>query len=382
MTERQPKSASPTHTPSHQSHPTASYYSPQPLSIVKLQAVIGNQAVQRIFLGSLLLASSAVAATLSKRVLEFVDAGITRLTADYVNPILSDVASNSELQNAYQKAISEIQMAPPDTQQDVIDQHAWKIMKLLETQFINDPDASTLDLLSSEDRKKYKDFRWGKFDFPGDKPGSPKKGRNEGRAVGMANALSELLPERRVNIRTGKKPHGIVTKDEFKHSETLRDFIKSELVPVAGEAGEKLNKDAAEAYARMKEAAAEDGVILKIKDSYRPPEVSKKRAAKAGNKSAIADFSAHNLGLAIDLKMSQGKQRFKEVRTTPMQNVVDMRESPVHKWLFLNADLFGWFPYQNEPWHWEYNPPGFKEQFDNQAFAYWLGQELMSWMKD
>jgi hypothetical protein len=21
----------------------------------------------------------------------------------------------------------------------------------------------------------------------------------------------------------------------------------------------------------------------------------------------------------------------------------------------------GWYPYQNEPWHWEYNPPGFRE---------------------
>jgi hypothetical protein len=34
-----------------------------------------------------------------------------------------------------------------------------------------------------------------------------------------------------------------------------------------------------------------------------------------------------------------------------------MRQSPVHKWLFLNAARFGWFPYNAEPWHWEYNPP-------------------------
>ncbi len=381
MTERQPKRANPTHASSRHPHQTAPH-SPQAVSIVKLQSVIGNQAVQRVFLGSLLLASSAVAATLSKRVLEFVEQGQTRLTADYVNPILADISGSSELQSAYQKAIGEIQMADPEAQQGVIDRHASAIMRQLENQFVNDPKASTLDLLSPEDRKKYRDFKWGEFDFPGDKAGSPRKGANEGRAVGMANAMDDLFPEKRVNIRTEKQPHGIVTKSEFKSSATLREFIKSELVPVPDEPGEKLNAAAAEAFVRMREAAAEDGITLKLKDSHRKPEVSEARAEKAGNKSAIADFSAHNLGLAIDLKMSHGKQRFKEVRTTPMQNVVDMRKSAVHKWLFLNADSFGWYPYQNEPWHWEYNPPGFKEQFDARAAGYWLGQELLKWLED
>ena len=44
-----------------------------------------------------------------------------------------------------------------------------------------------------------------------------------------------------------------------------------------------------------------------------------------------------------------------------MAEVVRMRESPVHKWLLLRGEEFGWYPYQNEPWHWEYNPPGFRE---------------------
>jgi hypothetical protein len=42
---------------------------------------------------------------------------------------------------------------------------------------------------------------------------------------------------------------------------------------------------------------------------------------------------------------------------------LDYSESPVHKWLFVNGEQYGWYPYQNEPWHWEYNPPGFRELF-------------------
>lgn len=381
MTERQTRNARTGHPP-HRPPSTPQPHPQQPLGILKLQSTIGNQAVQRIFLGGLMMASSAVAATLNKRVMDLVDSGQSRLTVHYVTPILNNIPGNAALQAAYQRGIREIQLAEADAQDVVIDQQAAAILRLLETQFVSDPHASTLDLLSPAERKKYKDFKWEQFDFPGDKADSPKKGANEGRATQMAHALSELFPEKRVNIRTEAQPHGIVIKDEFKKSDTLRDFIKSELVNVPGEGGEKLNQAAAEAYVRMREAAAEEGIILELKDSYRRPEVSQARAEKAGNKAAIADFSAHNLGLAIDLKMSQGKQRFKETHTTPMQNVVDMRSSAVHKWLFLNADRFGWYPYQNEPWHWEFNPPGFKEQFDARAAGFWLAQELANWLKD
>ena len=83
-----------------------------------------------------------------------------------------------------------------------------------------------------------------------------------------------------------------------------------------------------------------------------------------GNPNAVASFSSHSLGLAIDFKMSH-REDFKvtEAATRPMSEIVRMRESPVHKWLLLRGEEFGWYPYQNEPWHWEYNPPGFREIF-------------------
>jgi hypothetical protein len=46
-----------------------------------------------------------------------------------------------------------------------------------------------------------------------------------------------------------------------------------------------------------------------------------------------------------------------------MANVVRMYRSPNYKWLVFNASRFGWFPYRREPWHWEYNPPGFAARF-------------------
>ena len=46
-----------------------------------------------------------------------------------------------------------------------------------------------------------------------------------------------------------------------------------------------------------------------------------------------------------------------------MSNVAGMRASPVYKWMLLRGAEFGWFPYGNEPWHWEYNPEDFRDRF-------------------
>jgi hypothetical protein len=163
----------------------------------------------------------------------------------------------------------------------------------------------------------------------------------------------------------------VLLKPEFKaDQERIVAFIESQLSRVPGSPGHRLNQEALARFVEMRDAAAREGVELAIvgpKSAHRSAEVAARRAKAAGNPKAVAEFSAHALGLAVDLKMSHGAGRsrraFKEATTKPMQNVVDMRQSPVHKWLFLHAAEFGWFPWHNEPWHWEYNPPGFKEQF-------------------
>ena len=112
----------------------------------------------------------------------------------------------------------------------------------------------------------------------------------------------------------------------------------------------------------MREAAKAEGVDLIILSAHRHPAAARANAARAGNSNAVASFSSHSLGLAIDFEMSHRDQiQFKGISTRPMSELVRMRESPVHKWLVLRGERFGWYPYQNEPWHWEYNPPGFRE---------------------
>ena len=120
--------------------------------------------------------------------------------------------------------------------------------------------------------------------------------------------------------------------------------------------GKKLNKYAANSFNLMKATAANDGVNLKIHNSDRTKESAEENCKNANNPAAVACFpNSHNLGLAVDLYMSVGNQKFTELGAT-MPNTVNMFQSPIHKWLFLNAAKYGWYPYTPEPWHWEYNP--------------------------
>lgn len=219
-------------------------------------------------------------------------------------------------------------------------------------EFIRDTSRSTLERLPAPERDRYLAFAWQHGDFPG----GP-RGPNEARALAMFAALSRLRPERRVNIG----PHAVVRESEF--DAATQAFIRRSLIAVPGEARKQLHPDAADAFVRMREAAARDGVTLSIHNSYRRPEHASANAAASGNPNAVARYSAHMLGLAVDLNMSQGSLRVLETRTRPFQNVVDMYKSPVHKWMFLRGEPFGWFPFAFEPWHWEYNPPGFRARF-------------------
>lgn len=58
--------------------------------------------------------------------------------------------------------------------------------------------------------------------------------------------------------------------------------------------------------------------------------------------------SAHHSGRAIDLYLGF---------SLSSKNVQKIRATSVYKWLVQNAVRFGFYPYLQEPWHWEYNPP-------------------------
>jgi hypothetical protein len=270
------------------------------------------------------------------------DAGATRLPANYIWTTLKDRDDDATINAAFETAL---------TKHCCCSQRA--LAEALELKFIHDPKTSGLDILGPELSKHFREFDWQENDFPG----GP-EGPNEQFADVMVDALDLVLPERRANSTRD----AVVLRAEA--TEAVWNFITNQWAVVPEQESRMLNRHALESFVRMLAQAQADGVDLIILSSHRNPLVAQRNAARAGNPNAVASFSSHSLGLAIDFKMSH-REEFKvgEASTRPMAELVRMRESPVHKWLVLQGEKFGWYPYQNEPWHWEYNPPGFRDLY-------------------
>jgi hypothetical protein len=265
---------------------------------------------------------------------------VTRLHPHYVRETLKDSGKNEPLDSLFREALAEGS-----------EESRLALIEVLECRFIHDTNTSALDLLGPELSEHFREFDWQYGDFPG----GP-EGPNEQFADVMVDVLDLICPERRAN----QGMVGVVWRREA--TPEVWDYITNCWVPVPGQENRKLNTHALESFIRMREAAKVDGVDLIILSAHRHPAAARANAARAGNSNAVASFSSHSLGLAIDFEMSHRDQiRFKGISTRPMSELVRMRESPVHKWLVLRGEQFGWYPYQNEPWHWEYNPPGFRE---------------------
>lgn len=278
--------------------------------------------------------------------------GRTLLRSDDIRTSLLARASNPDLQRGFDLAMQVIVAMPESAE---IHAQGEGLVRMLEDQFIRDPSRSALDLLPPDRASLYRGTRWGVNDYPGH--GSEPAGPLEGRATTMAQELAGIRPERRPNVG----PSAVLTREQATAARWA--FIEANLVDVPGQPGRRLYREAASAFSRMQEIAQYDGVDLRILDAWRSRARAAANAASSGNPNAVASFSSHSLGLAIDLQMSAGSQTYRETTTHPMQNVADMRSSPVHKWMVLRGESFGWYPFGNEPWHWEYNPPGLRERF-------------------
>jgi hypothetical protein len=272
---------------------------------------------------------------------QFAEARATRLSANYIWATLKDREQDPDIKVAFERALV------GDTREPRL-----ALLRALELKFIRDPKTSGLDILGPELSHHFRDFDWHEDDFPG----GP-KGPNEDFADVMVDTLDLVRAERRAN----SNGDAVVLRAEA--TAPAWDYMTNRWVAVPGQERWKLNSHALDSFVRMREQAQLEGVELTILSAHRYPEVAQRNATRAGNPNAVASFSAHSLGLAIDFQMSQGDLKLKETATRPMSEVVRMRESPVHKWLLLRGEEFGWYPYQNEPWHWEYNPPGFREIF-------------------
>lgn len=220
-------------------------------------------------------------------------------------------------------------------------------------------------------RQRFLQQDWSGIEFPGNVPkqrATAEVQRQSALARELFAAIERLAPERRV-------PRTIRFRDRPAH-------------PVPGQPGHRLYGEARDAFVRMRDAALKDGVKLFILSSWRSRAQQAKLSANQRNPNAVArGVSAHNYGLAIDLRMSVPALPVLETCTrefakctkadranpakaglpTKMANLVRMYRSPVYKWMLLRARAFGWYPYRNEPWHWEYNPPGLKARFEGDA---------------
>ena len=243
--------------------------------------------------------------------------------------------------------------------------------------WIHDPNASVLDKLPSGSGQYYRNFGWERYDYPGankakNSPFSDKDpGPNEKLAEKMFAELRDLIHERRPTAGA-TAIFCAATDGRCNPVEQMNDIIWKHVL--ASETyndgkGHKLNKYAGTKFAEMQAAAKKDGVELEINNSHRSCESSNTASQNLGPGSgnAIAACpNSHNLGLAIDFNMNQDDWPLNhafEVSTGPFSNIIKMMQSPVYKWLSINAQKYGWYPYIKEPWHWEYNPAGFRSEF-------------------
>ncbi|QWT21565.1 M15 family metallopeptidase [Bacillus sp. NP157] len=232
-------------------------------------------------------------------------------------------------------------------------QRAW-VLALDRSAMERLPDAAMRDRFLGQD--------WSGIEFPGNVPrgehATDEIKRHWTLARSLFNAMAGVTPERRVP--------------------SMLRFHEHPARPVPGQPAQKLFAEARDAFTRMRDAARADGVGLVILSSWRSRTQQASISANQPNPNAAArGVSAHMYGLAIDLQMSVGGLPVKEINTrvdrasaakagtaAKMGNLVRMYRSPVYKWMALRGRDFGWFPYRNEPWHWEYNPPGFKARFE------------------
>jgi D-alanyl-D-alanine carboxypeptidase len=136
-----------------------------------------------------------------------------------------------------------------------------------------------------------------------------------------------------------------------------------DLVTIAGYGGIKvlLHRLAALFWSRLIDAARIDGIadpyLLPLSgyrsvarqqqlwqaalEKYGSPEQARMYVAPPGS-------SAHQSGRAVDCWLGSSPDS---------QNVLKQQQTTAYVWLVDNAERFGFYPYEKEPWHWEYNPP-------------------------
>lgn len=258
--------------------------------------------------------------------------------------------------------------ADPTDVEGLVDVAAARIGHTIELLFIKDPKRSMLEFLGPGRKEHWEQVEWGPDDFPGD------GGQNEGQARAMFNELASVRSERRPHIGATK-----ITNISSISQQRWEEMIKPNTVPVTG-VGLRKNKfrrgghhgrmmpEPAEALERMSRAAVLDGIPLEAESISRSPDEALRNAQRRGNRQAVAELSSHMLGGTIDFTLAPPQNDnfsvTNETSTSSMHSYVfEYYRSAVAKWLYLYSEDFGFHMFKKEPWHFEYNPEGYSERF-------------------
>jgi hypothetical protein len=255
--------------------------------------------------------------------------------------------------------------------------------------FIKDVAASAIDLLPAKQRARFQAITWGWLDFPGGQkwardmtPEVLAKYRTDASLVEKTTKSGEIYfvgkhqadaedlfkalaaagaGERRVNTGT----EAVLIAEGYRLDPAAFDkFLVDQLESVPGEGKVKMHKEAKEAFVKMRAAAKADGVALNIGNAYRSRESEAAGAARNTNRKAFGAFSPHSMGLAMDLDLhAKGDGLDFGEQQTLMSKLPNMMKTAAYKWMYAHGASFNFYQYRAEPWHWEYNPPGFKDRF-------------------
>jgi D-alanyl-D-alanine dipeptidase len=152
-----------------------------------------------------------------------------------------------------------------------------------------------------------------------------------------------------------------------------QDPAQTDLVTVTGVGGKRiqLHRLAAGAWRAMVDAARVSGIqhpLLLPTSGYRSSahqaRLWQRALQKYGSPSEARKWvappggSAHQSGRAIDLYLGSSNDS---------RNVARLRRTPAYQWMVKNARRFGFYPYEREPWHWEYNPPSRARELEGES---------------
>lgn len=135
---------------------------------------------------------------------------------------------------------------------------------------------------------------------------------------------------------------------------------------------QRLHWRAAEAFAKLREAALEAGLDLRIASGWRPQLWPTREAyerdmiAQYGSVAEGRKWRAYKSGHMTGLVLDFGTEGLQPKSATAERQ----KQTPAYAWLSEHAAKYGFSPYLREPWHWELKIP--REEWEQAPSSGWF----------